>query len=67
MFLYDLEHDPYELQNLIHSKAHEGVCRVLGEKLKKLMAEAGEGEISIIPQEKEVIGQLAVFDGEELL
>ena len=31
------------------------------------VAVAGEGEISIIPQEKEVIGQLAVFDGEELL
>lgn len=40
---------------------------MLGEKLVKLMKEAGEGEAVILPQEKEKIGQLAVFDGEELL
>lgn len=67
MYLYDLEHDPYELHNLIHSRAHQGVCLMLGEKLVKLMKEAGEGEAVILPQEKEKIGQLAVFDGEELL
>ena len=67
MYLYDLEHDPYELHNLIHSRVHQGVCLALGEKLVKLMKEAGEGEAVILPQEKEKIGQLAVFDGEELL
>ena len=67
MYLYDLEHDPYELHNLIHSRDHQEVCLALGEKLVKLMKEAGEGEAVILPQEKEKIGQLAVFDGEELL
>ena len=67
MYLYDLEHDPYELYNLIHSKAHENVCRILGQKLGRKMKEAREQEIFIRPQEKEVIGQLAVFDGEEWL
>lgn len=66
-FLYDLEHDPYELHNLIHSEAHEGVCLVLAEKLKKCMAEAGEKIPVILPAEKKKMGQLLVFDGEEEL
>lgn len=63
-FLYDLEHDPYELHNLIHSSAHESVCLVLAEKLKKKMAEAGERIPVIHPAEKKTIGQLKLFDGE---
>lgn len=66
-FLYDLEHDPYELHNLIHSKAHEKVCLTLAEKLKHCMAEAGEPVPTILPAEKETIGQLLVFEGEENL
>ena len=66
-FLYDLEHDPYELHNLIHSKAHEEVCQVLAEKLKKAMMEAGEPAPVIHPAEKEKIGALLVFKGEENL
>lgn len=66
-FLYDLEHDPYELHNLIHSEAHEKVCLVLAEKLKKCMAEAGEEVPVILPAEKEKTGQLLVFEGEENL
>lgn len=66
-FLYDLEHDPYELHNLIHSEAHAPVCRVLAEKLKKCMAEAGEEIPVILPAEKKKLGQLMVFDGEEYL
>lgn len=64
-FLYDLEHDPYELNNLIHSKAHEGVCHILAEKLKKKMEEAGETVPDIVEVQKQKIGQLCVFEGEE--
>lgn len=60
-FLYDLEHDPYELHNLIHSKAHEEICIVLAEKLKKCMAEAGEPIPAIRHVEKEKIGQLTLY------
>lgn len=66
-FLYDLEHDPYELHNLIHSKAHEKVCEVLAEKLKRCMTEAGEPAPVIHPASKEKMGQLLVFEGEENL
>ncbi len=66
-FLYDLEHDPYELNNLIDSKAHENVCWVLSEKLKKLMVEAGEEEPVIHSAQKRKRGALMVFEGEENL
>ncbi len=66
-FLYDLEHDPYELHNLIHSKAHETVCRVLSEKLKKCMEQAGEAVPVIHFAEKHKEGARLVFDGEENL
>lgn len=66
-FLYDLEHDPYELHNLIHSAAHEKVCLVLAEKLKACMAQAGEEIPVILPAEKKSKGQLLVFEGEEYL
>ncbi len=64
-YLYDLEHDPYELHNLIHSKAHTVVCRTLAAKLKNRMKEAGEAVPEIIEVEKHKIGQLTVFAGEE--
>ena len=64
-FLYDLEHDPYELHNLINSKAHESVCEVLAEKLKKMMAEAGKNIPVIHSSEKKDMGQRKLFDGEE--
>lgn len=57
-FLYDLEHDPYELQNLIESEAHAEVCLMLAEKLKKCMEEAGEEVPVIHPAEKRKIGKL---------
>lgn len=66
-FLYDLEHDPYELHNLIHSAAHEKVCLTLAAKLKKCMKEAGEDAPVIHPAPKHSIGQLRVFEGEENL
>ncbi len=66
-FLYDLEHDPYELHNLIHSEAHREVCRVLAVKLKERMVGAGEKEPVILEAEKRPEGQLKVFEGEEEL
>jgi N-acetylglucosamine-6-sulfatase len=38
--LYDLEHDPFELKNLIMSRAHAGVRDKLRRELKRLVAEA---------------------------
>ena len=66
-FLYDLEHDPYELHNLIHSEAHREVCHILAGKLKAKMVEAGEKEPVILESEKEKEGQLRVFEGEKEL
>ncbi|RHP36475.1 sulfatase-like hydrolase/transferase [Lachnotalea sp. AF33-28] len=66
-FLYDLEHDPYELHNLIHSKAHEPVCKVLASKLIACMERAGEAAPVILPAEKENMGQRVLFEGEENL
>ncbi len=66
-FLYDLEHDPWELHNLIHSQAHEPVCQVLRQKLKACMREAGEAEPVIHAAEKKNMGQLLIFEGEENL
>lgn len=67
IFLYDLEHDPYELRNLIHSQAHAPVCKVLAEKLRQCMEQAGEDVPVIFPAEKKNLGQLIVFEGEEYL
>ena len=64
-FLYDLEHDPYELDNLITSKAHEEVCHIMACRLKKCMVQAGEKEPVIHFVPKEVMGQRRVFPGEE--
>ena len=38
--LYDLEKDPYELKNLIRSRAHATIKAKLHRELKKLVAEA---------------------------
>ncbi len=41
-FLYDLETDPYELQNLIEHESHAAVADHLKERLCKAMESAGE-------------------------
>ncbi|MDQ8198944.1 sulfatase-like hydrolase/transferase [Pelagicoccus enzymogenes] len=41
-FLYDLESDPYELQNLIDCESHDEVAGILREKLLAAMERAGE-------------------------
>lgn len=66
-FLYDLEHDPWEQHNLIHSEAHEPVCRVMRERLLRCMKDAGEEPAVIEPAEKKKQGALKIFPGEEWL
>lgn len=41
-YLYDLENDPYELNNLVKDPAFADVCKELSEILKRRMAEIGE-------------------------
>lgn len=67
-FLYDLEHDPYELNNLVGYTSHRKVADVLMERLKRRMAEAGELVPVIVPAAlKEPAGHChyKVFPGEE--
>ena len=66
-FLYDLEHDPWEQNNLIQSQAHEPVCAVLREKLLERMRLAGEAPAVIESAEKKKMGALKIFPGEEWL
>ena len=66
-FLYDLEHDPWEQCNLINSEAHEPVCQVLRERLKKCMADAGEEVPVIEAAPKKKMGAHKIFYGEEWL
>ena len=66
-FLYDLEHDPWEQHNLIHSAAHEPVCQVMRERLLRCMQNAGEAPAVITPAEKKQQGALKIFPGEEWL
>lgn len=66
-FLYDLEEDPYELDNLAGYASHRKLCDYLKGLLLEQMAEAGE-EIPMIENAPEVpSGQRRVFDGEEFL
>lgn len=66
--LFDLEHDPYELTNLIGYPSHLQVANVLEERLKKKLTEAGEKEPVIVKAPvHETLGQRRVFPGEEYL
>ncbi|MFI6348939.1 sulfatase-like hydrolase/transferase [Streptomyces sp. NPDC050560] len=47
--LYDLEHDPYELDNLVGLTSHRAVADGLRERLLRRMAEAGEPPAEIVP------------------
>lgn len=65
-FLYDLEHDPHELVNLVGFTSHRGVADVMAERLKRRMAEIGEQVPEIIPAApREPSGHHKVFPGEE--
>jgi len=61
-FLYDLNSDPYELKNLIHSLAHAGICEDLKRRLGRRMVAAGEKAPKIKPARKEKIGEYRVTD-----
>jgi arylsulfatase A-like enzyme len=47
--LYDLEADPYELNNLIGLASHESIATQLRERLIARIAEAGEPPAEIVP------------------
>jgi arylsulfatase A-like enzyme len=62
--LYDLQADPYELNNLLGKESHAPVTQVLRERLLRRMEEAGEGvpQIEIAPLQPS--GQLKVSEAE---
>ncbi len=41
-YLYDLQHDPYELTNLIGLESHRHVAEIMWERLNRRMVQAGE-------------------------
>lgn len=49
-FLYDLESDPHERNNLVADPAYAGVRSTLAATLKRRMREAGEAEPAIMPR-----------------
>ena len=48
-FLYDLEKDPHERNNLVRDPTLAGIRAELGERLKRRMRHAGESEPGILP------------------
>ena len=48
-YLYDLEHDPYELENLIGQKSHLHVAKTLRGRLITAMDRAGEPAATVEP------------------
>ncbi len=61
-FLYDLQADPYELENLITSRAHAVIREQLRGRLLERMKDAGEPPAVIIPAviDKAMLGQRLV-------
>lgn len=59
-FLYDLQTDPYELRNLIHSENHLPVKEKLIKILHQLMSEVSEEKTEIISSELQPSGQRTV-------
>ncbi len=51
--LYDMEYDPYELQNLMHFSRFDNVKAELRERLRAKIAESGEPMPAIIPAQNE--------------
>jgi arylsulfatase A-like enzyme len=62
--LYDLLADPYELNNLIGLESHREVADVMGERLKRRMAEAGEPAPQIVSADPRPSGQKRVTTDE---
>ena len=67
-FLYDLHHDPYELCNLVNLDSHEGVRKVLRNRLLRRMDQIGERPARIDPSPMPSArgGQRTVSDAEAL-
>jgi arylsulfatase A-like enzyme len=63
-YLYDLQADPYELTNLIHSEAHQIVCGVMKDRLIRRMTDAGEEAPTIVAAEVRRSGQRKVSEAE---
>ena len=63
-FLYDMEADPYELNNLIAEESHKQVAEKMRERLLRRMTEAGEAEPAIEPAPKKPSGQRTVAPGD---
>ena len=59
-FLYDLAHDPHELDNRVGLDSHAEVCEVLRERLIRRMVEAGEPAPTIDPAPRRPGGQKRV-------
>jgi arylsulfatase A-like enzyme len=59
-YLYDLDSDPYELQNLIEVESHRPVADALRERLIARMVEAGEAAPTIYSPPNRPMGQRAV-------
>lgn len=62
--LYDLQVDPYELTNLIHSEAHQIVRDVMKDRLICRMTDAGEEAPTIVAAEVRRSGQRKVSETE---
>ena len=58
--LYDLEHDPHELVNLIQMESHRPVAEVMRQRLLRRMAEAGESPAEIVSAPVKKSGQRRV-------
>ncbi len=65
--LYDLESDPYELENLIGLRSHRQLSDVLGERILRAMADAGEGPAEITHATPRESGQRRVADADAWL
>ncbi|WP_394243839.1 sulfatase-like hydrolase/transferase [Vibrio astriarenae] len=63
-FLYDLQADPYELDNLIGYKSHDGVVSKLRETLSQQLDDIGHNGITIQDAPSKEAGQRVVFDYE---
>lgn len=63
-YLYDLQVDPYELTNLVHSEAHGIVREVMRDRLVSRVVSAGESEPEILQAEVRRSGQRKVTEAE---
>ncbi|MEE3235087.1 MAG: sulfatase-like hydrolase/transferase [Candidatus Latescibacterota bacterium] len=61
-YLYDLEADPYELNNLIGLESHAPVAQFLSERLSRRMCDAGEDKPRIESAHIKPAGQYRVSD-----